>query len=80
MVYGSNLPTTLPDSRATYKAIQELELLVSVDVLPMEIVGWSDVVLPEATYLERWDDLNTPAYREPFVSLRQEVVPPLGDS
>lgn len=80
MVYGSNLPTTLPDSRATYQAIQELELLVSVDVLPMEIVGWSDVVLPEATYLERWDDLNTPAYREPFVSLRQEVVPPLGDS
>ncbi len=80
MVYGSNLPTTLPDQRATYRAIQDLELLVTVDVLPMEIVGWSDVVLPEATYLERWDDLNTPAYREPFVSLRQAAVDPLFES
>lgn len=80
MVYGSNLPTTLPDQRATYQAIQDLELLVTVDVLPMEIVGWSDVVLPEATYLERWDDLNTPAFREPFVSLRQPAVEPMYDS
>ncbi|MFN8670144.1 MAG: molybdopterin-dependent oxidoreductase [Gemmatimonadaceae bacterium] len=80
MVYGSNLPTTLPDPRATYKAIQELELLVTVDVLPMEIVGWSDVVLPEATYLERWDDLNTPLYRTPFVSMRQAAVEPLYES
>jgi thiosulfate reductase/polysulfide reductase chain A len=80
MVYGSNLPTTLPDPRATYAAIQQLELLVSVDVLPMEIVGWSDVVLPESTYLERWDDLNAPAYREPFVQLRQPAVEPLHDS
>ncbi|UCE03574.1 MAG: molybdopterin-dependent oxidoreductase [Candidatus Latescibacterota bacterium] len=80
MVYGSNLPTTLPDPRKTYKAIQELDFLVSVDVLPSEICGWSDVVLPEATYLERCDELHAPGFREPFVAVRQEVVPPLYDS
>ncbi|HEX6558550.1 MAG TPA: molybdopterin-dependent oxidoreductase, partial [Longimicrobiales bacterium] len=80
MVYGSNLPSTLPDPKRTYKALQELEAVVTIDVLPMEIVGWSDVVLPEATYLERWDDLNAPLYRQPYVALRQAAVEPMYES
>jgi thiosulfate reductase/polysulfide reductase chain A len=80
MVYGSNLPTTLPNPEQTYKAIQELEFLVTVDVLPAEIVGWSDVVLPEATYLERCDELLTPSYKQPYIAVRQEVVPPMYES
>jgi thiosulfate reductase/polysulfide reductase chain A len=80
MVYGSNLPTTLPNPEQTYRAIQELDFLVTVDVLPAEIVGWSDVVLPEATYLERCDELLTPSYRQPYIAVRQEVVPPMYES
>jgi len=80
MVYGSNLPTTLPNPERTYRAIQDLEFLVTVDILPAEIVGWSDVVLPEATYLERCDEVFNPAWRVPYVSVRQEVVPPLYES
>ena len=80
MVYGSNLPKTLPNPEQTYRAIQELEFLVSVDVLPTDIVGWSDVVLPEATYLERCDELHSPSFRQPYVAVRQEVVPPMYDS
>jgi thiosulfate reductase/polysulfide reductase chain A len=37
------------------------------------------VVLPEATYLERYEDLNVEFFREPFVALRQPVVPPPHD-
>ncbi len=48
--------------------------MVVVDVVPSEIAGWADVVLPESVYLERYDDFNTEAFREPFVSLRQPVV------
>jgi len=35
------------------QGIQALDLLVVVDVVGSEIAGWADVVLPEATYLER---------------------------
>jgi thiosulfate reductase / polysulfide reductase chain A len=80
MVYGSNLPTTLPNPKRTFEAIQKLDFLVTVEVLPAEIAGWSDVVLPEATYLERCDELHNPNYREPYVAVRQEVVPPMYDS
>lgn len=79
-VYGSNLLQSLPNPEKTKEALQALEFVVSVDVLPAEICGWSDVVLPEATYLERHDDLHAPPFREGYVALRQPVVPPMYDS
>jgi thiosulfate reductase/polysulfide reductase chain A len=64
----------MPNQEETIRAIQALDLLVVVDVIPSEMAGWADVVLPEATYLERYDDLNVELFREPFVALRQPVV------
>ena len=47
---------------------------------PPRICGWADVVLPEATYLERDDDISAPAWKRPFLALRQQAVAPLYDS
>jgi thiosulfate reductase / polysulfide reductase chain A len=80
IVYGCNLMQALPSRAQTIRAIQNLDLMVAVDVLPAEICGWADVVLPEATYLERDDDVAAPAYKRPFLALRQQAVPPLGES
>ena len=80
LVYGSNLPYVLPDPQKTYDAIQKLDFMVAIDILPAEICGWADVVLPECTYLERHDDLIAPWHREPYIGLRQPVIEPLGDS
>lgn len=74
LVYATNLLHALPNERETIKAIENLDLLVVVDVVPSEIAGWADVVLPESVYLERHDDLNVEWFREPFVALRQPVV------
>lgn len=75
MTYATNLMMALPNEAETIKAIQNLDLMVVVDVIPGEMAGWADVVLPESTYLERYDDLNVELFREPFVALRQPVVP-----
>ncbi len=80
MVYGTNLMQSLPDPRQTAKAIQALDFMVAIDVLPAEICGWADVVLPESTYLERCDNLWAPAYKQPFIALRQPVVEPMWNS
>jgi thiosulfate reductase/polysulfide reductase chain A len=80
IVYGTNLIQALPAPRETVAAIQNLDLMVAIDVLPSEICGWADVVLPECTYLERDDDLAAPAYKEPFVAIRQAAVEPMFDS
>jgi thiosulfate reductase/polysulfide reductase chain A len=74
MVYATNLIKTLPNQEETIKAIQNLDLMVVVDVIPSEIAGWADVVLPESVYLERHDDINEGWFREGFLGLRQPVV------
>ena len=79
IVYATNLLQALPNQEETIRAIQQLDLMVVVDVVPSEIAGWADVVLPEAVYLERYDDFNTEPFREPFLSLRQPVVEPPAD-
>jgi thiosulfate reductase/polysulfide reductase chain A len=76
MVYATNLIQSMPNAKETIRAIQNLDLMVVVDVVPSEIAGWADVVLPEATYLERHDQLNVELFREPFIALRQPVVEP----
>ena len=57
LVYGCNLMQALPKRSEVIEAIQHLEHLDRGGVLPAEIAGWADVVLPECTYLEREDDL-----------------------
>lgn len=77
IAYGSNLLKTLPNSDETIKAINNLDLMVAVDVLPYEVINYSDVVLPECTYLERYDDLNLTRMKEFEVAIRQPAVKPL---
>ena len=79
-VYGTNLLQSLPNPKRTIEALQKLDFIVAIDVLPTAITGWADVILPECTYLERWDDLAVTPWREPFVAVRQQVVPPMYDS
>jgi thiosulfate reductase/polysulfide reductase chain A len=74
LVYATNLLQALPSEAETIRAIQQLDLLVVIDVVPSETAGWADVVLPESTYLERHDELNVEVFKEPFVALRQPVI------
>jgi len=74
MVYATNLLQALPNQEETLRAIAQLDLLVVVDVVPSEIAGWADVVLPESTYLERHDELNVELFKEPFIAIRQPVI------
>ncbi len=76
IVNGTNLMETLPNQENTLKAIQALQLLVVVDTMPMEITGWADVVLPECTYLERYDDLRVGPHRKPQIALRSPAAEP----
>jgi len=80
IVYGTNLIHSLPDQNTTLKALQALDFVLVIDVLPTEITGYADVVLPECTYLERCDEIDNPPYKIPFAAVRQPVVEPLYDS
>jgi thiosulfate reductase/polysulfide reductase chain A len=80
IVNGTNLISTIPNNSNTLKAIQNLDLIVAVDTMPMEITGWADVVLPECTYLERYDVLRAGPHRKPAIALRMPAAEPLNNS
>ncbi len=80
LVYSTNLVRAVPNPEIIAEAAQHLDLLVVVETMPSEITGFADVVLPDTTYLERFDIMNAPEWKEPFVSIRQPVVKPLYQS
>jgi len=76
-VYATNLPMTLPGAHVQIEAAaQSLDLMVVVDTMPAEITGYADVVLPECTYLERYDDLRNKPERTPSLALRMPAFAP----
>jgi thiosulfate reductase/polysulfide reductase chain A len=80
MVAGTNLPLTMPQKESLQKAMDAVEFIAVVDTMPMEITGYADVILPECTYLERYDDIRTSPNREPYLALRMPATEPLGDT
>jgi thiosulfate reductase/polysulfide reductase chain A len=80
VVYGVNLLHTVPMVERTKEALRKLDLVVAIDVLPQDHIDWADVVLPEATYLERHDDLWAVAHKTPYVAFREPATTPLYDT
>ena len=81
LVYGTNLPQTIPGVADKLKAAaNSLELLVVVETMPSEMTGYADVILPECTYLERYDDLRNSGERHPSLALRMPAFEPKYES
>ena len=80
MVAGTNITKSIPEKALLEKAIDELEFMVVMDTMPMDVTGYADVVLPECTYLERYDDIRSATNREPSIAVRVPAVKPKYDS
>jgi len=68
---------SLPDRNKTMQAFERMDFIVTVDILVNDTAWFSDVILPEASYLERYDPLLPVGDR---VFLRQPVIEPQGDA
>jgi thiosulfate reductase/polysulfide reductase chain A len=80
IVYGVNLMNSIPMPERTIEALKRLDFVLAIDILPQEHVAWADVVFPDTTYLERYDDLSTIAHKTPFIQLREPAVAPMYDT
>ncbi len=70
----------LPDPEAQKKVLDNLDLLVSIDVNYSETGWYSDVILPEATYLERSNIIATQKGPKPGFIMRRQAIAPRYDS
>ncbi len=71
---------SIPDTNFTKKALQKLELVVSIDINYSDIAWNSDVILPESTYLERMDSPQQANSLKPQIFLRQPAISPVFDT
>jgi len=80
-VYGSNLVKTMPDKQETIKALKNLDLLVAIETMPVDFINYADIVLPECTYLERYDEFSIGKFKgQSEVAIRQPAVEPMWES
>ena len=71
---------SIADSELTRKALDQLDLIVTIDVNYSDIAWYSDVILPESTYLERTDCIQQANGLKPQMFLRRQAVQPRYDT
>ena len=77
MLYAVNPIQTLPEAKRTREAMSQVDFISMVDIAPTDGALWADLILPEAMYLERHDDiLAVKDHPRPFVAMRQPAVAP----
>ncbi len=84
MTYQHNPVYSQPEGRVMEQILKDEDLIpysVCIDSFMTESATLSDLILPAATYIERMELESPPALEMvPFVSLRQPMIPPLGES
>ena len=76
-ICGVNILQTIPNPYETMEAIKKLDFIFSIEILPTESAIWSDIILPEANYLERYDRVYANHDLTPYVTVRQPVMKPM---
>lgn len=71
---------SIPDTAATRRALDQLDLIVAIDVNFSEIAWYADVILPESIYLERADSIMMVSGLKPSLRRRQQAVSPRYDT
>lgn len=81
LLHSANPVYELPDSAEFLEAIQRIPFVISFSSFVDETAVWSDLILPDHTYLEAWGyQIPAPGGNRPMVSGQQPVVQPLYDT
>ena len=83
MDYYDNPAYTFPSSHVWEKVYKDEKIIpyfVTFSPIISETSQYADIILPDVSYLERNDPENMPSDLLPWISLRQPVIKPLGES
>lgn len=80
VIWGQNPMQTIPNQQKTIDMLKQMDFVMCVDVMPTDITMYADILLPEASYLERYDFIkkgtqwNLSGKQEQFISARMPLV------
>lgn len=80
MIYKQNVVSSVPNRAKTLKMMDQMDFICTIDITMSDTAWLSDVVLPEATYLERQDPLEGLGGLVPVVAFRQPCIEAMFES
>jgi anaerobic selenocysteine-containing dehydrogenase len=77
LVYDANPLFSMPGAETVREALQQIPFIVSFASHMDETAMMADVILPNRTHLERWEDVPaTRGFNRPMIGMAQPVVDP----
>jgi len=82
VAWGQNPIQTIPDQALTIKMLQQMDFVLVCDLMPTDITMYADILLPESSYLERYDHIqkgtqwNFADPHQQFITARMPLVSP----
>ncbi len=67
----------VPNTAKTVEFLKKMDLNVMIDILPSDTTMYCDVILPEASYLERTSPVASYGGLEPAIVMRKAAIKPL---
>ena len=67
----------VPNTKKTEEFLRKMDLNVMIDILPSDTTMFADVILPEASYLERTSPVASYGGLEPAIVMRKQSIKPL---
>ncbi len=83
VVWGQNPMQTIPNQEKMKDLFRAMDFVMCVDVMPTDVTAWADILLPEASYLERYDYIKKGTQwdlskeHQQYISARMPLVPPM---
>lgn len=80
VIWGQNPIQTIPNQQKTIDMLKQMDFVMCVDVMPTDITMYADILLPEASYLERYDFIkkgtqwDLSGKQQQYISARQPMV------
>ncbi|MFW2367002.1 MAG: molybdopterin-containing oxidoreductase family protein [Desulforhopalus sp.] len=75
VIWGQNPIQTIPGQEKMKDVMKQMDFVMCVDVMPTDATMWADILLPEVSYLERYDYIKTGTQWD-FADTHQQYIAP----
>ncbi len=82
VIWGQNPIQTIPGQEKMKAVFKQMDFVMCVDVMPTDATMWADILLPEVSYLERYDLIKTGTQwdftekHQQYIAARMPLVEP----
>ena len=59
VIWGQNMIQTIPGQDRTIKMLEQMDFVLCTDIMPTDITMYADILLPDCSYLEKYDFIKT---------------------